>query len=221
MEETIRNNAAGRGIQQQNADTASFQADNTAGVQAFKAQQLEERKNAAMQFIQQQTGGDPAKTAAALQFFNATGRVPEDIAPQAPLRTRPSNSTDLDRDPSVQIAKQDAIAMKDAATRAAKARQAYLKDTLLGFDPGAGKDPTYEALKAAEAQAVQGYDASLASIRKAMQTAAQGVPALTGSQGARPSSNALPVVDTKAEYDELPSGTQYVDAQDGKTYTKR
>lgn len=30
-----------------------------------------------------------------------------------------------------------------------------------------------------------------------------------------------PKITTKAEYDKLPSGTQYVDAQDGKTYTKR
>lgn len=46
-------------------------------------------------------------------------------------------------------------------------------------------------------------------------------PAAANSQGSAAAGGAVPTVNTKAEYDKLPSGAVYVDSQDGKQYRKK
>jgi hypothetical protein len=47
------------------------------------------------------------------------------------------------------------------------------------------------------------------------------VPESMREGGGAPTAGGAPKISTKEEYDKLPSGAQYVDSEDGKTYTKR
>lgn len=150
----------------------------------------------------------------AVAYYKATGHIPANIAPQSAPKV-----SHLADDPQVQILKTELDHSKQDARDASTARQKYLQDQKGLIDPD---DATYKDLQQKESAARQAYQQTFSQLRNRMMQVSQGsgqsAPAPSPAQAV--GGGQVPSINSQQEFDQLPSGAMYIDAQTGQQARK-